>query len=51
MPVVSRFGSYVDIASAIGISQYRKSNRLIGISAKSQIGAPLVMMGGILYPV
>ena len=40
MPVVSKFGSYVDIGSAIGIGQYRKSN--IGISAKSHIGTPLL---------
>ena len=39
MPIVSRFGSYVDIGLAICISQYRKSN--IGISAKSHIDASL----------
>ena len=42
MPIVSTFGSYADIRSVIGIGQYRKSNQLIGTSAKSHIGASLV---------
>ena len=44
IPVVSRFGSEVDIGSAIGIGQCRqKQYRLIGISANSHIGASLVI--------